>query len=67
MKIMTGKERIMTALNNRQPDRVPAIPDISTMIPARLTGKPSWEVEFNQNPSITGAYIDAVKYFEIDG
>lgn len=67
MEKMTGKERIMTALRNKQPDRVPATPDISIMIPTRLTGKPSWEVEFNRNPSLQTAYINAVKYFGIDG
>ena len=67
MAKMTGRERIMTALRNKQPDRVPATPDISIMIPTRLTGKPFWEVVIKQNPSLTRAYIDAAKYFGIDG
>jgi uroporphyrinogen decarboxylase len=67
MEIMTGRERIMTALWNGQPDRVPATPDISIMIPCRLTGKPFWEIEVNENPSLTFAYINAVKFFGIDG
>ena len=67
MEMMTGRERIMTALRNGQPDRVPATPDISIMIPCRLTGKPFWEIEVNENPSLTLAYINAVKYFGIDG
>jgi uroporphyrinogen decarboxylase len=67
METMTGRERIMTALRNRQPDRVPATPDISIMIPTKLTGKPSWEVEYNRNPSLQTAYINAAKYFGIDG
>jgi uroporphyrinogen decarboxylase len=67
METMTGRERIMTALRNQQPDRVPATPDISIMIPTRLTGKPFWEIEINENPSLTQAYINAVKYFGIDG
>ena len=67
MQAMSGRERIMTALRNKQPDRVPATPDISIMIPTRLTGKPFWEVELNDNPSLTQAYINAVKYFGIDG
>jgi len=67
METMTGRERIMTALRNRQPDRVPATPDISIMIPSRLTGKPFWDIEVNENPSLTFAYINAVKYFGIDG
>ena len=67
METMTGRERIMTALRNRQPDSVPATPDISIMVPTRLTGKPSWEVEYNQNPSLQSAYIRAARYFGIDG
>ena len=64
---MTGRERIMTALRNGQPDRVPATPDISIMIPSRLTGKAFWDIEINDNPSLTAAYIQAVKFFGIDG
>lgn len=67
METMSGRERIMTALRNGQPDRVPATPDISIMIPCRLTGKPFWEIEVNENPSLTFAYINAVKFFGIDG
>jgi uroporphyrinogen decarboxylase len=67
MKPMTGRERILTALSNRQPDRVPATPDISIMIPTRLTGRGTWEVEVNENPPLTLAYIRAAKRFGIDG
>jgi len=67
METMTGRERIMTALRNQQPDRVPATPDISIMIPSRLTGRPFWEIEVNENPSLTTAYINAAKHFGIDG
>ncbi len=67
METMTGRQRIMTALRNQQPDRVPATPDISIMIPSRLTGRPFWEIEVNDNPSLTTAYINAVKFFGIDG
>jgi uroporphyrinogen decarboxylase len=67
MDIMTGRERIMTALFNKQPDRVPATPDISIMIPTKMTGKPNYEIEVNGNPSMTSAYIRAARYFGIDG
>lgn len=67
MESMSGRERIMTALRNGQPDRVPATPDISIMIPCKLTGNPFWEMEVNGNPSLTSAYIQAAKYFGIDG
>ena len=64
---MTGRERIMTALSNKQPDRIPATPDISIMIPCKLTGKPNYEIEVNSNPSLTSAYIRAARYFGMDG
>jgi uroporphyrinogen decarboxylase len=67
MESMTGRERIMTALRNGQPDRVPATPDISIMIPCRLTKRPFWDIEINDNPTLTSAYINAVKFFGIDG
>lgn len=64
---MTSKERMMTTLRNGQPDRIPVAPDISNMIPCRLTGKPYWEVYINNNPPLWKAYIDAVKFFSMDG
>lgn len=67
MEMMTGRERMMVTLCNGQADRVPAAPDISTMIPIYLTGKPFWEVEVNENPPLWKAYIDAIKHFGTDG
>jgi uroporphyrinogen decarboxylase len=64
---MTSKERMVTAMRNEQPDRVPVSPDISNMIPCRLTGKPFWDVYFNQDPPLWRAYIEAVKHFGMDG
>lgn len=64
---MTSKERMLIAMTNGKADRVPCAPDISTMIPQRLTGKPFWEIEMNQNPPLWRTYIDAVKHFGIDG
>ena len=58
---------MIAALGNKQPDRVPVAPDISNMVPCRLTGKPFWEIYANQNPPLWKAYIDAVKYYGIDG
>jgi len=63
---MTGRERMLIAMQNGQPDRVPCAPDISTMIPQRLTGKPFWEIELRGNPPLWKAYMDAVRYFGID-
>lgn len=67
MDEMTSKERMLAALGNKQPDRVPAAPDISNMVPCRLTGKPFWEIYANQDPPLWRAYIDAVRYYGIDG
>ena len=64
---MTSKERMVEAMRNRKPDMVPVAPDLSNMVPCRLTGKPFWEVYHNQDPPIWKAYIDAVKYFDMDG
>lgn len=41
-------------------------PDISNMVPARLTGKPFWELYLYNDPPIWEAYIEAAKYFNID-
>jgi len=42
-------------------------PDISNMVPARLTGKPFWEIYYFGDPPLWKAYIEAVRYFGIDG
>lgn len=64
---MTSRERMRTALSGGIPDRVPAAPDISNMVPCRLTGRPFWDIYFYQNPSLVWAYIDAVNYYGMDG
>jgi len=64
---MTARERLLTVLRGEIPDRVPVCPDISNMVPARLTGKPFWDIYIHQDPPLWKAYIDAVKYFGIDG
>ncbi len=64
---MTPKERMLTAFRNQQPDRVPASPDLSNMVPAKLTGKPFWDIYLHEDPLLWRAYIEAVKYYRIDG
>lgn len=64
---MSPCERMMTAMANRKPDRVPVAPDISNMIPARLTGKPFWDVYIDERPPLWKAYLDALDHFGIDG
>src|SRR5512139_151256 len=67
MREMTSRERMITAMTNGQPDRVPVAPDTSNMIPCRLTGKPFWEIYYFGDPPLWRAYIEAVKYFGFDG
>lgn len=73
---MTSKERLLTAILNKQPDMVPVTPDISSMIPCKLTGKPFWDIHFYENPyppseytnpALGRAYIEALEYFKFDG
>lgn len=67
METMTPRQRMLTAMRNGIPDRVPVAPDMSNMIPCRLTGKPFWDIYLYQDPPLWQAYIDAVNYFGIDG
>ena len=72
---MTSKERLLIALQNGKADRVPVTPDISNMIPCKLTGKPFWEIYMVHDPITDGgprarlarAYLSAVKHFGFDG
>ena len=67
MPAMTSRERMLCAMRNQQPDRVPVAPDISNMIPCRLTGKPFWDIYLYQDPPLWRAYMDAVRHFGMDG
>lgn len=58
---------MLIAMRHGQPDRVPVAPDISNMIPCRLTGKPFWDIYYHGNPSLGKAYQDAVSFFSFDG
>ena len=63
---MTSRERLLKVLHGEIPDCVPVAPDTSNMIPARLTGKPFWDLYLYQDPPIWKAYIDCVKHFGFD-
>ena len=67
MSTLTSRERMLKAMRNEMPDRVPVAPDISNMIPCRLTGKPFWDIYLYRNPPLWRAYIDAVEHFGLDG
>lgn len=64
---MTSKERMLTAMRHGIPDRVPVAPDISNMIPCRLTGKPFWDIYHKADPPLWKAYVDSIRFFEMDG
>ena len=63
---MTPRERLLTVLSGGIPDRVPVAPDFSNMIPARMTGKPFWDLYLYNDPPIWEAYIAAARHFGID-
>jgi len=58
---------MLVAMRNQKPDRVPVAPDISNMVPCRLTGKPFWDIYYKRQPPLWKAYIDAVRYYGMDG
>jgi uroporphyrinogen decarboxylase len=64
---MTPRERLLAVLHGEMPDCVPVCPDISNMVPARMTGKPFWDIYVYQDPPLWKAHIDALKHFDIDG
>ena len=64
---MTPRQRLLTVLNGGIPDHVPVIPDMSNMIPARLTGKPFWDIYLHNDPPLYAAYANAAKHFGFDG
>lgn len=64
---MNSRERMICAFRNQQPDMVPVAPDISNMVPARMTGRPFWDVYLHGTPPLNDAYIAAVRYFGFDG
>lgn len=63
---MTSRERLQTVLRGGIPDCVPVTPDFSNMIPARMTGKPFWDIYLYNDPPIWEAFLDCAKYFNID-
>lgn len=63
---MTSRDRLITVLSGGIPDCVPVCPDFSNMIPARLTGKPFWDLYLYNDPPIWEAYIACARHFDID-
>lgn len=67
MEELTAKERMLVAMRNQVPDTVPVCPDVSNMIPVKLTGKPFWDIYYYQDPPLWKTYIDTVKKYGFDG
>jgi len=63
---VTPRQRLLTVLSGKIPDCVPVAPDFSNMIPARLTGKPFWQLYLYNDPPIFEAYVACAKHFNID-
>ena len=63
---MTSRQRLLAVLHRELPDRVPVTPDVSMMMPCRYTGKPYWEVLFNDDPPLWQAHIALQKRFGYD-
>ena len=71
---MQPRQRMLTAFALKEPDHVPVSPDISAMVPIRLSGKPFDEMFLDGKPhwgyasaSVAQAYVDACKYYGFDG
>lgn len=71
---MTGRQRMLTAFACKEPDHVPVSPDISAMVPVRLSGKTFDAMFLDGLPhhgyatvSVAQAYVNAVKYYGFDG
>ena len=67
MSNRSARENIIAALFNEVPDYVPCCPDISNMIPARLTEKPFWDIYLYNNPPLGLAQVFAVDQLKVDG
>jgi uroporphyrinogen decarboxylase len=73
-KTMTGKQRMMAAFGLQEADHVPVAPDLSAMVPVRLSGIPFDQAFLDGRPhngyasaTVADAYVNAVKYYGMDG
>jgi uroporphyrinogen decarboxylase len=63
---MTSRERLLKVIQGEITDCVPVSPDISNMVPVKMTGKPFWDIYLYQDPPQWLAYINAAKHFNFD-
>jgi uroporphyrinogen decarboxylase len=71
---LTGRQRMLTAFSLHEPDHVPVSPDLSAMVPVRLSGRPFDEMFLDgrehhgyASASVAEAYVEAVRYYGMDG
>jgi uroporphyrinogen decarboxylase len=62
----TPRTRFLSALAGGRPDRVPASPDLSNMVPCKLTGKPFWDIYLHNDPPLWKAQLDANRRLGVD-
>lgn len=63
---MTPRQRLLTTLSGGIPDCVPVAPDVSNMVPCRLTGRPFWDLYLYRIVPPWEAYIACAKHFGFD-
>jgi hypothetical protein len=68
MASMTSRQRLLTAMRNETPDRVPVAPDISMYIPMRHSGCTAQDFWMGTKTGIPHwqAYLDAADYYGLD-
>ncbi len=64
---MTPKQRFLTALSGGTPDCVPASPDMSNMVPAKMSGKPFWDLYLFGNATRHLAYLPVLDKYRHEG
>ena len=71
---MNGRQRMLAAFAHQEADHVPVSPDLSAMVPVRLSGEPFDKMFLDKQPHygyatacVAQAYVDAVKYYGMDG
>ena len=67
MAFHTARKNILMALTNQIPDYVPCCPDISNLVPVKLTGKPFWKIYLEKDPPLGFAQVNAINELKIDG
>ena len=64
---VTKRERLLAVLRGEVPDCVPVCPDISNMVPCRLTGKPFWDIYVYKDPPLSTCLTASMYAFHSGG